>query len=398
MPSYRSPGVYVEEISRPWRPIARPSCSTAGFVGFTQRGPADPASDPDGWQPRRVSSWSEFEADYGGLTDEALLPWAVRGFFDNGGTSCYIARVPATSSAETFIGSAELPQGLHALEGIHDVSIVMIPDLHTAARQAGDAGDALWTDVQRALVEHCEQAGDRMAILDTPPGLDPNRAESWRTAAGFDSADAALYYPWVTVEGPGSLGEPTTIRCTVPPCGHVAGIWARTETTRGVWKAPANEVVSGVVDLEHRTTTLEQEPLNAVGVNVIRERGGRDVRVWGARTLAPAVPDRRYIGVRRLGSMIQRAIADSTGSVVFEPNDEGTWSAVRHRLDGFLLGLWRDGALCGNSPDEAFFVKCDATTNTPASIDAGLLTFEFGFSALVPSEFVVVRHEQPLSS
>ena len=199
---------------------------------------------------------------------------------------------------------------------------------------------------------------------------------------------AALYYPWIRVANPRNGGRPITI----PPCGHMMGVWARTDETRGVFKAPANEVPRGVLSLAYETNFREQEMLNPIGINCIRSFPNRGIRIWGARTLAePSDTQWRYIPVRRLMSYIEKSIELGTQWVVFEPNDQELWYRVTRTISNFLEGIWRQGALFGASPAEAFFVKCDASINTPTSMMLGRLYVEIGVAPVRPAEFVIFR-------
>jgi phage tail sheath protein FI len=170
-------------------------------------------------------------------------------------------------------------------------------------------------------------------------------------------------------------------------------VWANTDATRGVWKAPANTVVRGALDVELPVTKAEQGLLNPTGINCIRPFGVRGIRVWGARTRSSDT-DWRYINVRRLFNMVETTILNGTQWVVFEPNDMKLWQGVKRTLNSFLRGLWRDGALFGATPDQAFFVKCDAETNPPESIDEGKLVVEVGIAPVKPAEFVIFRISQ----
>jgi phage tail sheath protein FI len=183
----------------------------------------------------------------------------------------------------------------------------------------------------------------------------------------------------------------------IPPSGHIAGVWARTDESRGVWKAPANDTMRGVLDIERTVTQNEQSLLNPLGINCIRPFGTRGIRIWGARTLSSDT-DWRYINVRRLFNMIESTILEGTQYVVFEPNDVGTWEGVKRTLTSFLRGLWSAGALFGSSADQAFYVKCDAETNPPESIDQGKLVVEVGIAPVKPAEFVVFRISQQKQS
>jgi phage tail sheath protein FI len=246
--------------------------------------------------------------------------------------------------------------------------------------------------VQTALITHCELQANRMAILDAPPGMGVQDIKEWRSeVAMYDSAFAAMYYPWIKVENPiGSNGDTEIL---VPPSGHMAGVWARTDSTRGVWKAPANEIVRGALDIERPITMTEQGLLNPIGINCIRPFGTRGIRVWGARTLS-SDSDWRYINVRRLFNMIETTIMQGTQYAVFEPNDVGTWEGIKRSVNAFLRGLWRDGALFGTTAEQAFFVKCDAETNPPESIEEGKLVVEVGIAPVRPAEFVIFRISQ----
>ena len=173
----------------------------------------------------------------------------------------------------------------------------------------------------------------------------------------------------------------------------MAGIWARNDDTRGVWKAPANDIVRGALDVEMPITKAEQGLLNPIGINCIRPFGTRGIRVWGARTLSSDT-DWQYINVRRLFNMVEKTILDGTQWVVFEPNDKRLWEGVKRTLNAFLRGLWRDGALFGATAEQAFFVKCDEETNPPDSIDQGKLVVEVGIAPVKPAEFVIFRISQ----
>jgi phage tail sheath protein FI len=239
------------------------------------------------------------------------------------------------------------------------------------------------------MIAHCELMGDRVAIIDPPPGLNAKQVRDWRQeTAGYDSKYAALYYPWIKVFDPSS-GKGRLM----PPSGHVAGIWARSDAERGVHKAPANEIVRGVVDLGLQVTKGEQDLLNPLGVNCIRAFPGRGVRVWGARTLS-SDPAWRYLNVRRYFNYLEESILIGTQWVVFEPNDEALWARIRRNISAFLVTEWRDGALFGASPEEAFYVKCDAETNPAESVDLGRVVCEIGIAPVKPAEFVVFRLAQ----
>jgi uncharacterized protein len=304
-----------------------------------------------------------------------------------------------TVEASAFLGSASDEDGQliavserSGLEGLaaHDgITMVCFPDLMAAARRQPNQAKNLEMikTVQTAMVNHCELMGDRVAILDAPPDLSPQEVLKWRMdVAGYDSSYAALYYPWIKIYDP-ILNQPIAI----PPSGHVAGIWARSDNTRGVHKAPANEIVGGAVDLATNITKGEQDTLNPAGVNCIRSFPGMGIRVWGARTLAGSNPAWRYINVRRLFNYVEKSIELGTQWVVFEPNDPFLWARVTRDVTAFLSGVWSSGALFGATPQEAFFVKCDAELNPESSRNEGKLIIEIGMAPVKPAEFVIFR-------
>jgi phage tail sheath protein FI len=298
------------------------------------------------------------------------------------------APVPAQLGADDYVGDVSERTGFGGLEAVDEITMVAAPDLMSAYHRGAIDLEAVQA-VQLAMIAHCELMGDRMAILDPPPGLSPQQVKEWRVdKAGYDSKYAALYYPWVKVFDPASGSNRL-----VPPSGHVAGIWGRNDATRGVHKAPANEVIRGAVALETQITRAEQELLNPIGVNCIRAFPGRGIRVWGARTLS-SDPSWRYLNVRRLFNYLEESILNGTQWVVFEPNDDALWARIRRTISAFLVNEWRKGALFGLTPDEAFYVRCDRETNPAESIDIGQVICEVGVAPVKPAEFVVFRLAQ----
>jgi phage tail sheath protein FI len=257
------------------------------------------------------------------------------------------------------------------------VDLVCAPDIMRNSTQV--------TALQQRVLDHCDKAGDRFAILDSLPDADAQRVLEQRQ--GLKGANGALYFPWIRVPG-----GPASTQGFVPPCGHVAGVYARSDGRTGVHKAPANEELAGVLDLAVNLTDAQQGPLNQAGVNCLRAFPGRGIRVWGARTLAgQEQAEWTYVSVRRLfltaGRWIERAVA----GFVFEPNDFRLWVRVERELGAYLSDLFRRGALKGGTEEEAFYVKCDAETNPPEVREAGLVVTEIGLAPASPNEFVVVR-------
>ncbi len=295
---------------------------------------------------------------------------------------------PARLGPEDYVGDSANRSGLGGLEAIEDVTMLSIPDL-SAAYEQGMIDLEQYQAVQLGMITHCELMGDRMAILDPPPGYNAQQIKEWRVEkAGYDSKYATLYWPRIKVMDPDS-GQ----NVFVPPSGHMAGIWARNDDTRGVHKAPANEVVRGAVSIELNITKNEHDLLNPEGINCIRSFPGRGVRVWGARTLS-SDPAWKYVNVRRLFNYLEKSILMATDWVVFEPNDRTLWAKVRRTIASFLVLEWRKGALFGSTPAEAFYVKCDDETNPAEAIDAGQLVCQIGVAPVKPAEFVIFQLSQ----
>ncbi|MGD9932233.1 MAG: phage tail sheath family protein [Dehalococcoidia bacterium] len=291
------------------------------------------------------------------------------------------------ASPEIYEGNTADRTGLGGLEAIDQITMVAAPDIMAAYKLGALDMDGVKA-VQLAMIAHCERMG-RVAIIDCPPNLKAQEILEWRSGvAGYDSKYAALYYPWVKVADPTPGADSTTM--WMPPSAHLAGLWARSDSERGVHKAPANEVLRGVLDIEVNVTSAEQGLLNPVGINCIRSFPNRGIRVWGARTLS-SDPEWRYLNVRRLFNYVEKSIENGTQWVVFEPNDFFLWSRVKRDISSFLTTVWRQGALFGRTPEEAFFVKCDEENNPAATRDVGQLWIDIGIAPVKPAEFVIFR-------
>ena len=508
MPTYLSPGVYVEEVDSGSRPIEGVGTAVAAFVGLAEDGPFN--------APTLVPNWTEYVRYFGGFVEGSYLAQSVYAYFQNGGGNCYVVRIgqeggtgnggarrgpkalaagpqgmlgtyrvvaidggtpdgsltidihgvegeapegsfklvvrqgdqvleeydrltvgrgkanvatavnaaskvirieeTATGAAieapslgasvslyappppaavpspglatDDYVGDVAERTGFSGLEAIEEVTMVCVPDLMSAYQQ-GAIDQETVKAVQLAMIAHCELMGDRLASLDPPPGLNAQQIKEWRVdKAGYDSKFAALYWPWVKAADPAS-GK----NIYMPPSGFVAGVWGRNDDTRGVHKAPANEVVRGAISLEVQITKNEHDLLNPVGINCLRTFPGRGIRVWGARTLS-SDPAWRYLNVRRLFNYLEESILDGTNWVVFEPNDDALWAKIRRTISAFLVNEWRKGALFGLTPDEAFYVKCDRETNPAEGIDAGQVLCQIGVAPVKPAEFVIFQLSQ----
>jgi len=308
---------------------------------------------------------------------------------------------------ETY-GSTRRRTGVQGLFEVDEIAMVACPDLMLAFQRELISLQQLH-GLMEMMITACENAAPgpayRMVVLDAPPvkprksdlpvlpeQQKPQDVEGWlMDSFGRRSQFAALYYPWIQVPNPRESGKPIS----VPPCGHMMGVWCRTDETRGIHKAPANEMPRGIIGLAYDVNFREQELLNPAGINCIRKFRNRGTLVWGARTLAQKDDiDWRYISVRRIMSYIEKSIEEGTQWAVFEPNDEDLWARVTRTVKNFLERIWRQGALFGSTPEEAFYVKCDAELNTPETMKLGQLFIEIGVCPVRPAEFVVFRISQ----
>jgi phage tail sheath protein FI len=362
--------VYVEEVDRGTKPLEMVGTSTVAFIGECGVGPVN--------EPLFITNWSQFTKHFGDFQNSDYLAHAVYGFFNNGGGRCFVLNVgtgegeDGKNKAGKFIGTDNGPgtrTGLKAFEDIDEINIVCAP---------GQTDPA----IQDAVLSHCENMRYRFAILDSPESIEKGGVD--KLPKPRDSKYGAYYFPWLEVY------DPYKGNIYMPPSGYMAGIYARTDAERGVHKAPANELVRGALGLKYTITKGEQDILNPKGINCIRMFPNRGIRVWGARTISSDA-SWRYINVRRLFNMVEQSIELGTQWVVFEPNDHRLWKRVTRDISAFLLRLWRQGALFGKTPEEAFYVKCDDETNPPEVIDAGQLIVEIGMCPVKPAEFVIFR-------
>jgi Bacteriophage tail sheath protein len=416
MPQYLSPGVYVEEVPSSIKAIAGVSTSTPGFIGIVpdkvhlvakrEPTPADPATTKfvDFTVPTAaktavlITNWTQFTNAFGDVVGDAVatattdaspavdaghrnLAHAVYGFFNNGGSRCYVTRVT---------GTTDVDDALKGFAAIDEIAIVAAPGI-------------LDDVVREKLVAHCLSTGDRFAIFDGPPhAADTSTLTRISTATPAGGVMpkktdlAAWYFPWIKVFDPGTkLQHPTDpALIDVPPSGHVAGIYARVDNNRGVHKAPANEPVIGALDVSQPLSKADQDGLNPAGVNCIRVLNS-SILVWGARTIGgDANADLKYINVRRTLLFLRESIDEGTQWVVFEPNEPGLWQKITRNITAFLTNVWRSGALFGTTPAEAFYVKCDAETNPPELRELGQVVTEIGVAIVRPAEFVIFRISQ----
>lgn len=392
------PGVYVEEARTAPPSIAGTETSTAVFVGRTPSRERDAGEGP--WQ---IRSLLEFERAFGTVSDDWTLGLAVRDFFAHGGWCAWVLRVHAGTVSETsgamgpplsvldYLGDAAAMSGLHALQGIDAFNLLCIPpDV-----PGGDTAPAVW----QAALSHCVQRR-AMLLVDPPAGWDAHGVlpdADALAALGLpypDTRNAALYFPRLLPAGE---------RDALPraPCGAVAGLYARTDALRGVWKAPAGleAALHGLMPAR-RLGDDEQALLNPRGINCLRTFPQGTV-AWGARTLAgddAHADEFKYVPVRRLALHIEDSLERGLAWVAFEPNGEAQWARVRLACGAFMQTLFRHGAFQGTSPRDAYFVRCDAGTNSAVDIAAGVCRVQVGFAALKPAEFVVLSLAVPVAA
>jgi uncharacterized protein len=404
MPTYSYPGVYVEDVPPLSRPIVGVSTSVAGFIGIAddvigKPMPETPESTENDKKyytqyaantPKLLTSWNEFRQFFGDVgAGNKVLALAVYGFFSNGGSRCYVARI------KSYV-PGDLEACLDAFAAIDEISILAAPGVVAKADPAKNQAGGI-KPVHDLLVGHCTQLKDRVAVLDCDEEMskDPNsvRADLLSTDVNGYSA---FYCPWIIVSDPSDPTKKQGETVSVPPSGAIAGIYARTDSERGVHKAPANEVVRGALDLAFEISKVQQGALNEIGVNCIRNFYG-SIKVWGARTLAAkpgGKPEWKYVNVRRFMNFLQESIEKELQWVVFEPNDFGLWQRITRTVSDFLLAQWRAGALFGETPKQAFFVRCDASTNPPDVRELGQVVTEIGIAVVKPAEFVIFRIQQ----
>ena len=302
------------------------------------------------------------------------LAHAVYGFFNNGGSSCYVARIST---------AADLRTALDKLVAVEDITMVAAPGLSSASEYT-------------SLIDHAELLKDRVSILDAPENVDLSGLPK---SLPKNSTYAAFYFPWIQVSDPATSLIQSNVKgdglIYVPPSGHIAGLYAKSDNTYGVFKAPANEPpLNGVTGLKHTVSKSDQEGLNGVGVNMIRHLTG-GFRVWGARTVGgDANGEYRYISTRRYFNYLRESIDRGTQFVVFEPNSPVLWERIKRTIEDFLLREWRSGALFGTTPKDAFFIKCDASTNPSEVREAGQVVTEISVAIVKPAEFVIFRIQQ----
>jgi phage tail sheath protein FI len=457
VPTYLTPDVYIEEISTFPPSVAEVETAVPAFIGYTAK--ATKTSDNDlALKPTKIYSFTEFEQYFGLPKDDAiaviatkdaggayratvtpptvtfLLYFAVKMFFDNGGGKCYIVSVGAFSEPAA-VALADFQKGLDQTALEDEPTLLIVPE--AVDLNANDYGT-----LATAMLAQCESLKDRFALFDVRQGgaaLDNAALTANRGLFGNNSLKyGAAYYPFlksgmnffvrddeanvgVAVDGAAAAGLGTfktsntaaynavkaALRdyyITVPPSGAVAGVYAATDTNRGVWKAPANVSLNNVIEPVVRLDNAHQDELNVdstagKSINAIRAFAGKGTLIWGARTLAGNDNEWRYISVRRFFNMVEESVKKSTYWAVFEPNDANTWVKIRGMIENYLTQKWREGALAGATTKEAFFVRCGlGVTMNSQDILEGRLIVEIGMAAVRPAEFIILKFSHKLQT
>ncbi len=464
MPTYKTPDVYIEEISVFPPSVAEVETAIPAFIGYTEVAKKNAVNDLI-LKPTKIYSLKEYEQYYGYPEDDAiaitvtndsaggftvsafteppikyLLYYSVKMFFDNGGGQCYIIAVGTYQStpAIDLTGDATsfgLQDGLDALALEDEPTLIVIPE----------AVKLTSTDYQtlvQAVLLQCNKLRDRFAIFDIYDGatsLDATQLNTNRTYFGNNYLKyGAAYYPFLKTTlnfyvndgetnvdvtyGANPAADLTTFKTsntalynfvksalkerfiTLPPSGAIAGIYAATDSNRGVWKAPANVSLANVIEPVIKLDNDKQDNLNVdattgKSINAIRAFMGKGTLVWGARTLAGNDNEWRYVPVRRFFSVVEESVKKSTYWAVFEPNDANTWVKVRGMIENYLTQKWREGALAGATPKEAFFVKCGlGITMTAIDILEGRMNVEIGMAVVRPAEFIILKFSHKLQT
>ncbi|MEA2203955.1 MAG: uncharacterized protein QOE77_731 [Blastocatellia bacterium] len=387
------PGVYVEELPASIPPIPGVSTSQTAFVDFFASGPLHKATP--------VASFAGFTQIFGGLDTRSEASYAVHQFFLNGGSQASVVRVAAahdpasaewnnSEGAEAILGGGDGSGGIYALRGT-GFNVLCLP----AAANLSAPGLKMVYD---AAARFCNEER-AFLIVDVPPEVDTiTKAVHWLDAANPDAItrdkNAAVYFPRLLVADP--LNK--DLQRNVGASGTMAGLYARTDTERGVWKAPAGvDATLNGVTLVAKISDNDNGKINPIAINALRNFPVYGNICWGARTLVGSDTEGsewKYIPVRRLGLFIEDSIYRGTQWVVFEPNDEPLWAMIRLQVGAFMLSLFRQGALQGATPKDAYFIQCDRTTITQDDLDQGVVNVIIGLAPLKPAEFVIIRIQQ----
>ena len=375
----KAPGVYIDEIANFPSALAEVATGVPVFIGYTEKASENGISIFK--TPKHIKSPGEYQNIFGGSANSSTtfcLYESVQLFYENGGGDCHII---STGDYTNPVSFAVLNESLTNSKTVQ-ADLLAIPD----AVFLNDAGD--FYALQKNMLDQCASLKNRFAIFDTPePSADMlSDIRQFRDGTGNDNLKwGAAYYPWLIVKAAKKI----------PPSGAIAGVYARTDQQRGVWKAPANVSVMGILALTNSVTTSIQDNMNihesGKSINAIRNFTGKGTLVWGARTLNGNDNEWRYVPVRRFFIMVEESVTKACQSLVFEPNDANTWAKARAMIENYLTIKWRQGALSGSKPGEAFYVRIGSgQTMTAQDILEGRMIVEIGMAPLRPAEFIIL--------
>lgn len=465
MRTFKTPGVFIEKVSVLPPSVAEVETAIPAFIGYTEKAVGGSGINLIN-KPTRITSKTEYEAYFGGphaeqisinVDDDTnggftakvdqtnlnyLLCYCIRQFFDNGGGPCYIVSVGSYAEA---VSDTALISGLDQVRKLDEPTLIVIPEAVKISRAPG------YANVVQSVLKQCGDLGDRFGIFDVYGGENRLDKAGWEGSrelfANSNLSYGAAYYPFlrtalklhVAVNDEGIFGENVKVRypassarmaaveltnllkenpalynfvrsildtiyVTLPASAAVAGVYAATDDARGVWKAPANVSLNGVIEPAVKIDSEEQAGMNVdivsgKSINAIRLFPGKGTMIWGARTLAGNDNEWRYIPVRRFFNMVEESVKESSKWVVFEPNDASTWVKVQAMIENYLTQKWRDGALAGATPEEAFFVKCGlGSTMTSQDLSDGRLIILIGMAVVRPAEFIILKISHKLAS
>jgi len=362
------------------REIASLECSVAAFAGLAPAGPLDRAIRFDSFEAFAAAFGDPADTQSGPFMPDAKLAYAVRGFFRNGGRACWVARVAGEPGTTTVEDHLRIGAGLRLLAELDEPTVIGAPDAH-----AVDTGVEGARAIQAALVASCERLVGRIAIVDPPPGIDPGGAIAWRGASHIDSPAAAAYYPWIQSSDPSGHHA-----IAIPPCGHVAGLWARVDDIAGLHHAPTSEALLATEGATIGLSGAQQHHLNRAGINCLRAWPGPELRAWGACTLS-SDPELRYLHRQRIVGHLTASIAQGTRWAADHNGDGPLHESLRATVIAFLDGAWRTGALQGDTAAQAYFVHCEARSSIDEKTTDEEITLEIGLAVRRPGDFRVLR-------
>ncbi len=469
MPTYKTPDVYVEEISVFPPSVAEVETAIPAFIGYTEFAKKDADNDLI-LKPTKIYSLKEYEQFYGGPEDDAvaisvaddgaggfnipsfteptlsyLLYYSLKMFFENGGGQCYIISVGIYQATPAIDLAGDASTDLPTMYGLQDgLNVLALEDEPTliVVPESVRLTTAEYQTLAQAILTQCNTLGDRFAIFDIYNGdtdIDPAaqlanrgyfgnnflkygssyypflkttmnfylRADETNIDVSYNAAPAADLGTFETTNTALYNFVKTTLKdhfVVLPPSGAVAGVYAATDSNRGVWKSPANVSLAGVIEPVVKLDNAKQDGLNVdatsgKSINAIRSFAGKGTLVWGARTLAGNDNEWRYVSVRRFFNMVEESVKKSTYWAVFESNDANTWVKVRGMIENYLTQKWRDGALAGAAPQDAFFVRVGlGTTMTSQDILEGRMNVEIGMAVVRPAEFIILKFSHKLQT